>query len=339
MLGTNLQTAESHSGTITYINQGPGYRGWLSPGGGGNYSLLHEVRTDVAAWVPSHALYRVGGRLHGWMQQGQGNRNRYNAAMVSALHALIRAIALIKHVDARELGGLVYPLQGYNGEAGFIFFDDSSGGGGAVLDLTLLGNNHPRDVARRDLIVDIVRKAIELCEDCPECGRGPFDPAELERMPISREDYENLQAQQRDGYRVQQSCYKCLRSYQNQRQHRIFDRLDAATLLRQLMPEMGGPGLAPALPRVPFDNLAARFPAAGDFDIEGLPGSRHEVDTFTVVGPEDELLDGKHILLLPDGMVVVAWTNPNQNPMTYRSATDREVGGVLDRTWVRARML
>ncbi len=339
VLGTNLQTAESHSGTITYINQGPGYRGWLSPGGGGNYSLLHEVRTDVAAWVPSHALYRVGGRLHGWMQQGQGNRNRYNAAMVSALHALIRAIALIKHVDARELGGLVYPLQGYNGEAGFIFFDDSSGGGGAVLDLTLLGNNHPRDVARRDLILNIVRKAIELCEECPECGSGPFDPAELERMPISREDYENLQAQQRDGYRVQQSCYKCLRSYQNQRQHRIFDRLDAATLLRQLMPEMGGPGLAPALPRVPFDNLAARFPAAGDFDIEGLPGSRHEVDTFTVVGPEDELLAGKHILLLPDGMVVVAWINPNQNPMTYRSATDREVGGVLDRTWVRARML
>jgi ATP-dependent helicase YprA (DUF1998 family) len=333
----NLQTAESRSGTITYINRGPAFRGWQSANG--NYSLLHEVRTDVAAWVPSHALYRVGGLLHGWMLQGQGNRNRYNAAMASALHALIRAIALTKRVDARELGGLVYPLQGYNGEAGFIFFDDSSGGGGAVLDLTLLGNNHPRDVARRDLIADILRKAIELCEACPECGGGPFDPVELEKMPISREDYENLQTQQRDGYRVQQSCYKCLRSYQNQRQHRIFDRLDAATLLRQLMPEMGGPELAPALPRIPFDDLAARFPAAGDFDIEGLPGSGHEVDTFTVVGPEDELLIDKHILVLPDGMVVVAWINPNQNPMTYRSAIDRDVGGVLDRTWVRARML
>jgi hypothetical protein len=54
-------------------------------------------------------------------------------------------------------------------------------------------------------------------------------------MPIPREDFMNLSESDRAEHRIQTSCYRCIRSHRNQRDHRTFDRLDAAQLLEQLV--------------------------------------------------------------------------------------------------------
>jgi hypothetical protein len=59
-----------------------------------------------------------------------------------------------------------------------------------------------------------------------------------EKMPVSRQDYLNLERAndpRLQAYRVQQSCYQCLRSYQNQRHHHLYDRGDAALLISRLV--------------------------------------------------------------------------------------------------------
>lgn len=240
---TSLLTAESESGVIRFINRGPGSRGFDHFGK--PYSLYHEVRTDIAGWIPHSSLFDRNELLGKWKSQviqspgRQQARDRLTAAMHSALQAILRAAAIELQIDTREIGGLVYPdHQAGGGFYGFVLYDESPGGSGAVMDLCLSGQSST-DSDRVEIIRRILRRALELCEQCPECNKQhPFAELDQDKMPVSRQDYLNLQRAndpRLQDYRVQQSCYQCLRSYQNQRHHHLYDRSDAALLIRRLL--------------------------------------------------------------------------------------------------------
>jgi len=224
--GTHLVTKESVSGIITYINRGPGNQGFGNPP---IYSLFHKIRTDIAGWMLPNGIAAQGTTLHAWTQNAQGGRNRWNAAMKSALYAILRAAARIKGIEDRDIGGLALPMDANAGECGFVLFDESSGGGGVVLDLILSGKQE-LDAGRESLIRRILEEAIRLCNDC-DCG--PTLP-QLNR-PLPRMEYLALDQAGRVDCRPASSCYKCLRSYRNQRDHEFLDRYDAARLLEEIM--------------------------------------------------------------------------------------------------------
>jgi hypothetical protein len=54
-------------------------------------------------------------------------------------------------------------------------------------------------------------------------------------MPLTREDYATLLEEEKQNYRIRESCYKCLRTFNNQRRHYLFDRFDAAMIIHTLM--------------------------------------------------------------------------------------------------------
>lgn len=126
--GTGLVAKESNSGTITYINQGPRHQGF--PADNPKFSLYHDIRTDIAGWMLAPLLFADGMLLRNWAQLNHHGRNRLNAAMKSALHAILRAAARVKGIEDRDLGGIVQPGVHQNGELGFVIFDEADGGGG-----------------------------------------------------------------------------------------------------------------------------------------------------------------------------------------------------------------
>jgi ATP-dependent helicase YprA (DUF1998 family) len=227
-----LEVAESESSELMYLNFGPQYQGFREA----NYaSLFHKVKTDIAVWLPHSSLYGPGGRLAalaGQVLPGGGDRLR--PGMQSAMQAILRAAAGKLEVADREIGGLLYPDEQGQGH-GFVLFDESSGGGGAVLPLVLTG--HVKlDQERHTLIREIVERARSLCTDCAECNADdPFNQLRLDLPAISREEFLNRVPADRDNYRERQSCYKCLRSYKNQRVHHLLDRGDAWVVLDALL--------------------------------------------------------------------------------------------------------
>ena len=227
-----LEVAESESGELIYLNFGPQYQG-IPQGSIGPFALFHRVKTDIAVWLPHPSLYLTGGRLAALSGQAlPDGANRLRPAMQSALQAIIRAVALEREVAEREIGGL---LDSDRVGIGLVLFDESSGGGGVVLPLVLTGQDDI-DAPRHRLIREIVEKAKELCEHCAECdAERPFADIRRELPAISRESFLNLSPTERDKYRPRQSCYKCLRSYKNQRVHDQLDRGDAYEVLAALL--------------------------------------------------------------------------------------------------------
>jgi hypothetical protein len=229
--GTGLVTKESESGSITYINQGPGHRGFPGQGGGERFSLCHEIRTDIAGWMFAPELLGENRLLRGWANEECNGRRRRDAALKSTLQAILRAAARIKKIEERDIQGLVLPGDRANGEIGFVLFDDSTGGGGAVLDLILSGIdiNGETDLKNAAKIREILEEAKRICETC-NCGSGQ----NIERMPVTREEFAdvNLNA---PTTRLATSCYHCLRSHRNQRDHALLDRHDAAKLIEEIL--------------------------------------------------------------------------------------------------------
>jgi hypothetical protein len=220
-----LFTKESLSGTITYINQGPGHQGFVS--NGVRYSLCHEVRTDIAGWMLHPSLSEEGSLLQRWgMNDPKVPRNRLAAAMDSALQAILRAIAICKDIEERDIQGIIQPGPVQNGELGFVLFDDSTGGAGAVLDLVMSGDSEI-DRERAAMIRSVLQTAINLCDSC-ECGEANIDPS---LMPLTKDELLGNQA----NYRRTFSCYRCLRSHRNQAKHSLLDRHDAAILIREIL--------------------------------------------------------------------------------------------------------
>jgi hypothetical protein len=149
--------------------------------------------------------------------------------MKSALHALLRAAARVKGIEDRDLGGIVQPGIHQNGELGFVIFDEADGGGGAVLDFVLTGDQ-VLDESRTALVRRVLEHAANTCENC-SCG----DPVDSARMPIERFEFLALAAASQSNLRPAASCYRCLRSHRNQRDHALLDRHDAALLIREIL--------------------------------------------------------------------------------------------------------
>jgi ATP-dependent helicase YprA (DUF1998 family) len=225
---TGLVANESNSGTITYINQGPRHQGFQS-GDNARFALHHEIRTDIAGWMLAPTLFANGMTLNCWEQQNHHGRNRLNAAMKSSLHAILRATTRVKGIEDRDLGGIVQPGIHQNGELGFVIFDEADGGGGAVLDLVLTGDLG-LDEPRTALVRRILEQAVRLCESC--CCGSVIDSVQ---MPIERLEFLALAPVAQDGLRPATSCYRCLRSHRNQREHALLDRYDAANLIREIL--------------------------------------------------------------------------------------------------------
>jgi hypothetical protein len=207
--------------------------------------------------------------LQGWAQQTHPNRNRLNAAMKSALHAVLRAAARVKGIEDRDLGGIVQPGIHQNGELGFVIFDEADGGGGAVLDFVLTGDP-VLDENRMALVRRVLEHAANTCENC-SCG----DPVDSARMPIERFEFLALAAANQSNLRPAASCYRCLRSHRNQRDHALLDRHDAALLIREILQAPEQPPGARAR-----QSLNADTPDAFDFRLDD--GTVRSVSRSTV---------------------------------------------------------
>jgi hypothetical protein len=325
-----MDCAESESGTITYLNMGPRNRGF---GAGGAFSLLHEVRTDIALWRPQAAVLGVF--------QGQGQRRE--SALRSALHAILRAVARVKNIEDRDLAGLVHHFSG--NEAAFVLFDDSSGGGGACLDLVLTGDAQ-RDSSRMQTIRRILEEARQIC-DCQKCAEA-FPNANADLTPLPLDDFRALLPAHRQAYRVQQSCYHCLRSYRNQRDHSYLDRLDAMVLLDAFLSQPANPPAnAPVNPgqpdQPPPPNPAPppapvlELPAEDPFTLSACPGRAGGPFQLARVTADDRLTVGSYLVCLESGEHILGHLNPNADPMQLSYGNNSHQ--TINRNQVKARLL
>ncbi|MDD5598583.1 MAG: DUF1998 domain-containing protein, partial [Victivallaceae bacterium] len=221
---SSLFTAESITGELLYVNFGPGYQGF-SQNDGQRFALYHTVKTDIAVWGPAPILFAPGGSLYELEQE-----SRLGAALRSALEAILSATALELGIADNEISGLTYPYD--RGKIGFVLFDEASGGGGAMRQLVLTGNPDI-DIERVVLIRSILDRARKLCTECQECNKNlSFAKLDLDLRPVDRNTI--LSHPERNDIRERQSCYKCLRTYANQRFHHLLDRGDAVVILDAL---------------------------------------------------------------------------------------------------------
>jgi hypothetical protein len=235
--GTSLETSESVTGFITYLNRGPKGNGYASQNQG-MYTLRHEIRTDIAIWLPKEEFFQG---VQDWHLNvgaiGNHSYSRFEAGMKSALEAILRGISRVKRLREGDVAGLVSPdprnqnLQ--NNQYGFVLFDDSSGGAGSVQDLVLTGHPGPDNQQRSAAIVKILEAAKEVC-DCT-CQSDLNQGKALHLVPLAREDYLTKDVQTQANSRVREACYDCLKSYGNQRDHILLDRHDAKHILGLLL--------------------------------------------------------------------------------------------------------
>jgi hypothetical protein len=271
----NLLTAESETNSLLYLNFGPNYRGFEQ--GNNHYSLFHEGAEGILS---------MGMSLQGMM--------------TSALEALRRAIALDLEIAEREIGGATYPDQN---RLGFVLFDESSGGGGAVLPLALSGDR-TIDADRIKLIRRIIERAISLCRECTECNaQQDFGSIDLSLPSVSRLDWLAANPQEQAAKRVRQSCYKCLRSYSNQRLHAQLDRGDAVIVLEALL----NTETEPNPPRESVRVCCREIPACDRFTLaqrpRGMP--RNSTPEFERIPPNAPLNGTVTGLVLLDGQEYV----------------------------------
>jgi hypothetical protein len=130
------------------------------------------------------------------------------------------------------------------GRQGFVLFDNSSGGAGSVQSLALTGINGLEEDMRRASILEVLQEAIKICKNC-SCESNLNHGKKLSLVPRSQEDYLSLQPDEQENNRIRVSCYNCLKSYSNQRDHQFFDRHDAREILELLqgsLSKQGGGG-------------------------------------------------------------------------------------------------
>jgi hypothetical protein len=326
-----MYAAESETGELQYLNFGPKYQGFLQDGR--TFSLLHQVKTDIAVWLPSADLF-LGNNVLAILanQKVPDGGTHLQTAMQSALEAILRATALKMGVADREIGGLIYPFAA--GQIGFVLFDESSGGGGAVLPLVLTGN--PKiDADRKELIRNIIQKAIELCGTCDECNQQtPFDQLDLKLPAVSREEW--IVNPDPLTHRVRQSCYKCLRTYDNQRVHHLLDRGDAVVVLKAL--------ISPLVAATPVERCYD-IPKENKFVLDALPRgmSAGKNPNFRRISA-DEVLTGSFsgLVQLPDGEYVagqVAGMAEGVFRYVPRNAQDGLNGCDIQREQIVARLI
>lgn len=123
--------------------------------------------------------------------------------LASLMAALKSALQVLYQLEDSELAAEALPSRDM--PRLLLFYEAAEGGAGVLRRLL----DDPQAVAR------VAREALQLCHFDPDTGR------DLQRAPRAREDCEA-------------SCYDCLMSYSNQRDHRLLDRQVIQPLLLEL---------------------------------------------------------------------------------------------------------
>ncbi len=152
-----------------------------------------------------------------------------NRAWMSATQAIVKALAKVLNVSAREIGALTTKI---NGRPHIVLYDDTPSGSGAILRL-LKGENPPGDKSHSELTKNILEEALELCKAC-KC----YQQRALQTGTVyPHKQY--LEAKDRghstDSLQEYCACYDCIKSFDNQDEHANLDAHDAAFILRYLL--------------------------------------------------------------------------------------------------------
>lgn len=114
-------------------------------------------------------------------------------AAISLMFALIKAAEIKLGVEKNEISGVLrYDSTGYNTNYRFILFDNVPGGAGHVKRLV-------EENGQFENLKNVIKEAYEIAKNC-ECDEHA-------------------------------SCYKCLRTYENQKYHDVLSRIDVANFL------------------------------------------------------------------------------------------------------------
>lgn len=187
--------------------------------------LYHQVQADVVIVRPKSPVEaHPTGKADGdsYAKISAANRNAWE----SAAQAYARAAALVLKVKAGDISAF---SQSTNGQYSIVLFDDTSNGSGVLLKMM------PKEPGAAELHRRILEKALELCTSCNNnCHDLPKDKEGS--IPISHAEYlSKIEQGQDDPYREYSSCYSCLRSYRNQRDHARLDAHDASVILHAML--------------------------------------------------------------------------------------------------------
>lgn len=269
--GMSLCAAEPSERAIHYINPGPDFAGF----GRDNAFYLCETPTNVALWIPGFWCEDVARELgmEPAGNPGQEERIRISNAYLSAKFALRRAISRTLLVNERDVGCLTQPYGTGGKSFWFVFFDaDNGGGSGCVLSLLPKGTDDNDCMARIRLIVEEAIRIVDGC-DCGDGRRVEFSPADAPKV---------RQAGDNAKIRLRASCYKCLRTYDNQFDHDRLDRKDALVVLKMLLDGTKHPANAvvdtlPEHTTVPSENAVMEEGNASLQQIQWEPFNGHAV--------------------------------------------------------------
>ena len=161
------------------------------------------------------------------------DNERLRNALLSAMYAIREAVAKKFHVASRDIGAFLDDRKlstCHNGQYSYVLYDNAPGGGGLVLPL-LQKEDSP--------IPEILRKAKDICEKCPECGKIVEKERSQTKPPVSEGEYRNrmqeLQGAVPIDIRLRAACPKCLKQRDHFHDAYLLDRFDAALVIENLL--------------------------------------------------------------------------------------------------------
>lgn len=228
--GLNLAIYSSPMRQILYCNPDVTYKPLLAndrDGEAQTRDLVHFVHTDILLWALRAPALQL---------QGLSARRCANAWQ-SAMQAVLKAVARVLCINERDIAGMLHTEQS---RTFMVLFDNTPGGSGALLPLLHAKDNAERNAKADLLSEEILREALNICgggESSPcTCYRQGAEHADCQ--PVSHTEY--LQLAEEAGGRVREhySCYRCLKSYDNQQYHTVLDAYEAGVVLRAMLGEI-----------------------------------------------------------------------------------------------------
>lgn len=182
--------------------------------------LMHSVQVDIVLWstrtpLPATVLPAP---------DAAAALARTEHAWESALQAVLRAVSEVLQVNRKDIDGFVDTV---NNRKCMVIYDASASGCGSVLELMRCFYEKDYDGS---VEVKVLKRALELCR----CTHGNPESAEDgDLLPVSQTRY--FSEAENGQVRLHRSCYHCLCSYANQRNHGILDTHDAAVILQAML--------------------------------------------------------------------------------------------------------
>lgn len=202
--------------TLTYLNtlKDPGVIGGPGENAEQYLGYFYRAQTDILL-------------IKGRTRIGFDDDERNSAAWCSAAQVYARAAALILGVNERDISAFETRIVGENA---IVLFDDTSNGAGVLLGL--FADNEAGQAIISSRHRAILQKALEICTGC-DCYKNVDDGS----VPYKHETYLEKRQAGDTECREYTSCYRCLKSYNNQREHHRLDAHDAAVIIRGLLGE------------------------------------------------------------------------------------------------------